>query len=149
MYVARRLHISDIYVLPAVRPTSPSQLATALDYAHTQGVLHLDLKPNNVLITDEGRLFLTDFGLMKIVTERQTSQMRLLRAGTPIGSIDFMAPEQVMGDIVDARTDLYALGVMLYQMVTGQTPFQGTPLQIATQHVHAPPPAPCCLRAPP
>ena len=122
------------------------QLAAALDYAHKQGVLHLDIKPNNVLMNGAGRLFLTDFGLMKIVTGRQTSQMHLLRAGTPVGSIDYMAPEQVMGDVVDARTDLYSLGVMLYHLVTGQTPFQGTPLQIATQHVQTPPPSPRQLR---
>lgn len=122
------------------------QLAAALDYAHMQGVLHLDIKPNNVLMNGEGRLFLTDFGLMKIVTGRQTSQMHLLKAGTPVGSIDYMAPEQVMGDVVDARTDLYSLGVMLYHLVTGQTPFQGTPLQLATQHVQTPPPSPRQLR---
>jgi serine/threonine protein kinase len=122
------------------------QLAAALDYAHTRGVLHLDIKPNNVLMNGEGRLFLTDFGQMKIISGRQTSQMHLLRAGTPVGSIDYMAPEQVMGDVVDARTDLYSLGVMLYHLVTGQTPFQGTPLQLATQHVQTPPPSPGQLR---
>lgn len=123
------------------------QLANALDYAHKQGILHLDLKPNNVFLTAKGRLLLTDFGLMKIVAERQTSQMRLLRAGTPIGSLEFMAPEQVMGDMVDTRTDLYALGVMLYQMVTGKTPFrEGTSLQIATQLLQAPPPSPQLVR---
>lgn len=113
------------------------QVAAALDYAHKQGVLHLDLKPNNVLMSANGRLFLTDFGLVKIVAERRTSQMHLLMAGTPVGLLDYMAPEQVMGDVVDARADLYSLGIMLYQMVTGQTPFQGTPLQIAMQHVQA------------
>jgi serine/threonine protein kinase len=123
------------------------QLANALDYAHKHGILHLDLKPNNVFLTATGRLLLTDFGLMKIVAERQTSQMRLLRAGTPVGSLEFMAPEQVMGDVVDARTDLYALGVMLYQMVTGKTPFrEGTSLQIATQLLQAPPPSPRLMR---
>ncbi len=123
------------------------QLASALDYAHKQGVLHLDLKPTNVFLTASGCLLLTDFGLMKIVVERQTSQMRLLRAGTPVGSLEFMAPEQIMGDVVDARTDLYALGVMLYQMVTGKTPFhEGTSLQIATQLLQMSPPSPRLLR---
>ena len=122
------------------------QMAAALDYAHGQGVLHLDLKPGNVLLSADGRLFLTDFGLVKMVAERQTSHMRLLMAGTSAGLLDYTAPEQVMGDVVDAGADLYSLGVMLYQMVTGQTPFQGTPLQIATQHVHASPPAPRLLR---
>ena len=119
------------------------QLASALDYAHQQGVIHRDLRPANVLIHQEGHLLLTDFGLVKIATERHTSQMRLLKSATPIGSLEYMAPEQIMGDVMDARTDLYALGVILYQMVTGQTPFSGgTPLQIATQLVQSAPPSP-------
>lgn len=122
------------------------QMAAALDYAHKQGVLHLDLKPDNVLMSADGRLFLTDFGLVKIVTESQISRMRLLMAGTAVGLLDYMAPEQVMGDVVDMRADLYSLGVMLYQMATGQTPFQGTPLQVATQHVQTAPPSPRLLR---
>ncbi len=122
------------------------QMAAALDYAHKQGVLHLDLKPDNVLMTADDRLLLTDFGLVKIVTESQISRMRLLMAGTAVGLLNYMAPEQVMGDVVDMRADLYSLGVMLYQMATGQTPFQGTPLQIATQHVQTAPPSPRLLR---
>ncbi len=122
------------------------QMAAALDYAHKQEVLHLDLKPDNVLMTADDRLLLTDFGLVKIVTESQISRMRLLMAGTVVGLLDYMAPEQVMGDVVDMRADLYSLGVMLYQMATGQTPFQGTPLQIATQHVQTAPPSPRLLR---
>jgi serine/threonine protein kinase len=123
------------------------QLSNALDYAHQQEILHLNLKPGNVFLTTDKRLLLSDFGLMKIVIERQTSQMRLLRAGTPVGSLDYMAPEQIMGDVVDARTDLYSLGVILYQLVTGKTPFQaGTPQQIATQVLQAPPPSPRLLR---
>jgi len=123
------------------------QLSNALDYAHEQEILHLNLKPGNVFLTNGERLLLSDFGLMKVVIERQTSQMRLLRAGTPVGSPGYMAPEQIMGDVVDARTDLYSLGVMLYQMVTGKTPFQiGTPQQIAAQVLQAPPPSPRLLR---
>ena len=119
------------------------QLASALDYAHQQGVIHRDLRPANVLIHPEGHVLLTDFGLVKIAIERHTSQMRLLKSATPIGSLEYMAPEQIMGDVVDARTDLYALGVILYQMVTGKTPFSdGTPLQIATQLVQSAPPSP-------
>ena len=123
------------------------QLANALDYAHKQGILHLNLKPGNVFLTNGERLLLSDFGLTKMDIERQASHMRLLRAGRPVGSLDYMAPEQIMGDVVDARTDLYSLGVMLYQVVTGKTPFQiGTPQQIASQVLQAPPPSPHLLR---
>src|SRR6266700_1390261 len=123
-----------------------SQLAAALDCAHQQGVVHRNVQPANVLKTPDGRLLLTDFGLVKIVVDRQTSQMRLLQAGKPVGALEYMAPEQVMGDVVDARTDLYALGVIVYQMVTGKTPFQsGTPMRLATQLVQTFPPSPCSL----
>jgi hypothetical protein len=122
------------------------QVAAALDYAHKQGVLHLGLKPNNVLLNAKDHLFLTDFGQVNIAIEEQTPHMRLLIAETPVCLPDYMAPEQVMGDGIDSRTDLYSLGVMLFQMVTGQTPFQGDPLQIATQHVQSSPPSPKLLR---
>jgi predicted Ser/Thr protein kinase len=122
------------------------QVAAALDYAHKQGVLHLGLKPNNVLLNANNHLFLTDFGQVNIAIEKQTPHMRLLIAGTPAGPPDYMAPEQMMGDGVDSRADLYSLGVMLFQMVTGQTPFQGDPLQIAMQHVQSSPPSPKLLR---
>ncbi|MBV8695789.1 MAG: serine/threonine protein kinase [Ktedonobacteraceae bacterium] len=123
------------------------QLAAALDFAHARGVIHRDIKPANILMTPEGRLFLTDFGLVKIVAEGQTAQVRLTGAGAPVGTPDYMSPEQVIGEEVDARADLYSLGVVLYQMVTGTTPFQGeTPMQIAAQHLQIPPPAPQMLR---
>jgi serine/threonine protein kinase len=124
------------------------QMAVALDYAHERGILHRDVRPANVLLNAEGSLMLSDFGLVKIAIERHSSQMRLLKSASPIGSLEYMAPEQVMGDVIDARTDLYSLGVIVYQMVTGKTPFDGgTPIQIATQLVQASPPAPRQFRA--
>src|SRR5437667_6549561 len=123
------------------------QLAAALDFAHERGVIHRDIKPANILMTPEGRLLLTDFGLVKIVADGQTPQMRLTGAGAPVGTPDYMAPEQVMGESVDGRADLYSLGVILYQMVTGVTPFQGeTPMQIAALHLQMPPRPPRLLR---
>ena len=98
-------------------------------------------------MTPEGRLLLTDFGLVKIIDEGKAPQMRLTGAGAPVGTPDYMAPEQVIGEEIDARADLYSLGVVLYQMVTGTTPFQGeTPMQIAAQHLQIPPPSPQMLR---
>ena len=123
------------------------QMAAALDFAHDHGVIHRDIKPANILMTPEERLLLTDFGLVKIVTEGETPQVRLTGAGAPVGTPDYMAPEQVIGEDVDARADLYSLAVILYQMVTGTTPFQGeTPMQITAQHLQLPPPPPTKLR---
>src|SRR2546429_8380611 len=76
------------------------QLANALDYAHKQGILHLNLKPGNVFLTNGERLLLSDFGLTKMDIERQASHMRLLRAGRPIGSLDYMDPERRIGAVV-------------------------------------------------
>ncbi len=123
------------------------QMAAALDAAHERGIIHRDIKPANILMTPEGRLLLSDFGLVKIIAEGQIPQIRLTGEGVPVGTPDYMAPEQVVGEGVDARADLYSLGVILYQMVTGTTPFQGeTPMQIAAQHLQIPPPSPQLLR---
>ncbi len=124
------------------------QLAPALDYAHEQGIFHRDITPTNILLTSDGQLLLADFGLTDIVLEKRMSQLRLLKAGFSIGSPAYMAPEQIMGDSTDASADMYALGVILFQMVTGRLPFSGeTPLEIAAQQIQAAPPAPCSLRA--
>lgn len=123
------------------------QLSAALDFAHEHGVIHRDIKPANIMVTNEGRLILSDFGLVKIVAAGQAPQVRLTGAGAPIGTPDYMAPEQVIGEEVDTRADLYSLGVILFQMLTGTTPFQGeTPMQIAAQHLQIPPPSPQMLR---
>lgn len=123
------------------------QMAAAIDCAHEHGVIHRDIKPANILIKPEGRLLLTDFGLVKIVAERQAQQLRLTGPGAPVGTPDYMAPEQVIGEEVDTRADIYSLGIILYQMVTGTTPFQGeAPMQIAAQHLQLPPPSPKTLR---
>ena len=123
------------------------QLAAAIDFAHARGVIHRDIKPANILLTPEGRLLLTEFGLVKILSDGQGAQMRLTGAGAPVGTPDYMSPEQVMGAEVDGRADQYSLGIILYQMVTGTTPFQGeTPMQIAAQQLHAQPPSPRIFR---
>jgi serine/threonine protein kinase len=123
------------------------QMAAALDFAHARGVIHRDIKPANMLLTPDSRLLLTDFGLVKVLSDNQSEQMRLTGAGAPVGTPDYMSPEQVIGGEVDGRADQYSLGVVLFQMLTGTTPFQGeTPMQIASQQLHMQPPSPRLLR---
>lgn len=121
------------------------QMAAALDAAHARGVIHRDIKPANILITPEKRLLLSDFGLVKLMSEEQNAP--LTKVGMPMGTPDYMAPEQVIGRDVDAHADLYSLGVILYQMVTGEVPFKGDlPMQVAMQHLHMRPSSPRQLR---
>ena len=123
------------------------QIAAAIDFAHEHGVIHRDIKPANIMVTPEGRLLLADFGLVKIVAEGETAQVRITGVGAPVGTPDYMSPEQVIGEEVDVRADLYSLGVVLYQMVTGTTPFRGeTPMQVAAQHLQVPPPSAQMMR---
>jgi len=95
------------------------ELAEALDCAHGQGVVHRDLKPSNILITEDGRAKIADFGIAKLNLSNHTLSGRVL--GTPA----FMSPEQLNGDVVDGRSDLFSLGVILYTILTGYRPFQG------------------------
>ncbi len=115
------------------------QVSEALDYAHSQGVIHRDLKPNNVLIDEWDNLYLMDFGLAKIVAASQS----LTQTGAVLGTPAYMAPEQWRGEPVDARTDVYALGVILYEMVVGHTPFESdTPFTLMYKHCNDAPPSP-------
>ncbi|WP_426509588.1 protein kinase domain-containing protein [Dactylosporangium sp. McL0621] len=110
------------------------QVCDALAAAHDAGVVHRDVKPANILIGDEGRVKVCDFGIARITDRAQTS---LTAPATVLGTSSYMAPEQVLGEPVDARTDLYALGCVLYAMLTGRPPFiADSPVQIALQQVH-------------
>ena len=99
--------------------TLAEEIAEALDYAHGQGVIHRDIKPANILVTQEGRAKIADFGIAKLNLAHFTLPGRML--GTPA----YMAPEQLIGEAVDGRSDLFSLGVILYVMVTGHSPFHG------------------------
>ncbi|MBX3061094.1 MAG: serine/threonine protein kinase, partial [Anaerolineae bacterium] len=110
------------------------QISTALEHAHANGVIHRDLKPENVIITHDGTAKLTDFGLARSVASRLTVE------GAFIGTVFYLPPEQALGQAIDGRTDLYAFGVMLYELVTGQLPFNADePLAVISQHLYAPP----------
>jgi serine/threonine protein kinase len=115
------------------------QVAEALGYAHKQGIIHRDVKPSNILLTKEGDAVLSDFGIAKIVE----SLVSLTKTGVGVGTPEYMAPEQGQGLPVDGRSDLYSLGVVLYEMTTGQVPYSAeTPLAVVLKHINDPLPLP-------
>jgi serine/threonine protein kinase len=115
-----------------------SQVAAALDAAHRSGLVHRDVKPANVLIGEGGQAYLTDFGL----TKHAGSQGGLTQTGTFVGTLDYIAPEQLRGKRIDARADVYSLGCVLYQSLTGAVPYdRDSDLDKLWAHVHEPPPA--------
>ena len=114
-----------------------SQVSDALDYAHSKGVVHRDVKPANILITEDEQVKLTDFGIAYLRGADSANEKK--RLGTPA----YASPEQIMGDKVDHRADLFSLGVVLYEMLLGSAPFKGkTPAQVTHQIVHDPVPPP-------
>lgn len=96
-----------------------AQVAAALETAHARGLVHRDVKPSNVIVTPEGHVYLTDFGLAK----RAETAAGLTRADQMLGTVDYVAPEQIEGAEADARGDVYSLGCVLYEMLTGEPPF--------------------------
>ncbi len=99
-----------------------AETANALDYAHTQGIVHRDIKPANIMLLKNGRIKVTDFGIAKAVSTSQT------RSGVILGTPSYMSPEQVSGEQIDGRSDIFSLGVVLFQLTTGQLPFKGKTL---------------------
>ena len=114
------------------------QLASAMAHAHSQGVVHRDLKPENVLVTSHGKLVVTDFGVAFMAGARRLTWRWF---STALGTPDYMSPEQIQGKRGDARSDVYAIGVMLYEMLAGRVPWEGdNALSVMSQHISAPVP---------
>jgi branched-chain amino acid transport system substrate-binding protein len=108
-------------------------VARALDYAHRQGMIHRDVKPSNILITADGQPMLTDFGIAKVIDQDITAD--LTGTSATVGTPEYMAPEQVVSKTVDQRADIYALGIVFYEMLTGRRPFEAdTPMAVLFKH---------------
>ena len=119
-----------------------AEVSAGLAHAHSSGVIHRDIKPHNILIDAYGRPKLTDFGIARALDSTQATQ-----TGSYLGTALYSAPEQLRGEKVTPKSDVYSLGIALYQAAAGQAPFTGTPIEIASQHVSREPPVPSVLGA--
>ena len=128
--------VKDVPMDLAASITCITQLLRALDYAHARGVVHRDIKPANILITGDAQVKITDFGIAKIESSTLT------QVGAVIGTPSYMSPEQFKGEPVDGRSDLFAVGIVLYQMLTGVRPFSGPASTVMHQIIHENPPRP-------
>jgi eukaryotic-like serine/threonine-protein kinase len=137
-------------------PIAPAQVFAvmhgvlqALDYAHKHAVVHRDMKPENVLLSDEGMVKVADFGIARLTDDSGVGSTAT-KTGTTVGTPQYMSPEQVASSKVDGRSDLYSAGIMFYELVAGQPPFTATeadgPFTLMAKHVQAPPKPPSVYR---
>jgi serine/threonine protein kinase len=121
------------------------QVLTALEYSHRAGVVHRDIKPGNIMIAKNGQVKVMDFGIARAISE---SSATIAETSAIVGTAQYFSPEQARGETVDARTDLYSTGVVLFELLTGQAPFRGAnPVAVAYQHVNQNPVSPSSLNA--
>ncbi len=122
-------------------------VAGALQFAHDHGIVHRDVKPGNIMVDSEGVVKVTDFGIAARNETSAEDAQQLTQAGSVVGTAAYFSPEQAQGKTADARSDVYAMGCVLYELLTGRTPFDGeTPWAIAYKHVNEPVPPPSTLR---
>ncbi len=119
-----------------------ADVSAGLAHAHERGVIHRDMKPHNILLDERGYPKLTDFGIARALDATQATQ-----TGSYLGTALYSSPEQLRGERVTPKSDVYSLGIALYQAATGQAPFAGTPIEVASQHVSRPPTTPSVLGA--
>ncbi|WP_430591836.1 Stk1 family PASTA domain-containing Ser/Thr kinase [Humidisolicoccus flavus] len=142
-YVDGRL-VKEIY---ADGPLSESEairitkgILTALEYSHRAGIVHRDIKPGNIMVTPGGQVKVMDFGIARAVSETSAT---VAQTGAILGTAQYFSPEQARGEVVDARSDLYSTGIVLFELLTGRPPFRAdTAVAVAYQHVSEPPPVP-------
>lgn len=132
-----RQKIAERGTLSADEISSLSGIAAGLAHAHGRGIVHRDIKPHNILMDENGQPKLTDFGIARALDTTQFTQ-----TGMYLGTARYSSPEQLQGKETTTKSDVYSLGATLYEAVTGEPPFSGTPIEIATQHVHKPPKPP-------
>lgn len=128
-------------LVPAEIARVMGALLAGLQYSHDRGVVHRDIKPANIMLTDQGQVKIADFGIARIENSNMT------QVGTVIGTPAYMSPEQFMGHTVDRRTDIYSAGVLLYQLITGERPFDGSMTAIMHKALHTEPRPPSALSA--
>jgi len=139
--------LSDIIAEGAVAPDEAVRITegilTALEYSHRAGVVHRDIKPANVMVTHSGQVKVMDFGIARAITDTSAT---VAQTTSILGTASYFSPEQARGETVDARTDLYSTGVVLFELLTGRAPFLGdTPVAVAYQHVSEQPVAPSTI----
>ncbi|MDO5719885.1 MAG: Stk1 family PASTA domain-containing Ser/Thr kinase [Actinomycetaceae bacterium] len=120
-----------------------SGVLAALEYSHTQGLVHRDIKPGNIMLTNTGKIKVMDFGIARALTD---SQATMTQTNAVVGTAQYLSPEQARGEVVDARSDIYSTGCVLFELLTGQPPFKGdTAVAVAYQHVSEIPPVPSAI----
>ena len=127
------------YIAPDVAIRMTIRILAAVDHAHRNGIVHRDIKPQNILVDNQGRVKVADFGIARLKTT-QTTTIEDSKGAPVMGSVHYFSPEQAKGELADEKSDLYSVGVVMYEMLTGQVPFDGeSSVSVALKHMHEPP----------